>query len=111
MSNYTLGPWTVKNGGDIFGPLGGDSGDGCKCDHNDGWKVAEVDVYSSFVEGELVELGRVPRMANARLIAAAPELLEALEMMLDMSEMNGFGKAAAEDTARAAIAKAKGETE
>ena len=49
--------------------------------------------------------------ATARLIAAAPELLEALEMMLDMSEMGGFGKSAAEDTARAAIAKAKGEQE
>ena len=48
--------------------------------------------------------------ANAHLIAAAPELLEALEMMLEMSEMGGFGKAAAEDVARAAIAKAKGES-
>jgi hypothetical protein len=47
--------------------------------------------------------------ANARLIAAAPELLEALEMMLEMSEMGGFGKAYAEDVARAAIAKGKGE--
>lgn len=47
--------------------------------------------------------------ANAHLIAAAPEILEALEMMLEMSEMSGFGKAAAEDVARAAIAKAKGE--
>ena len=37
------------------------------------------------------------------------ELLEALEMMLEMSEMGGFGKAAAEDVARAAIAKVKGE--
>jgi hypothetical protein len=47
--------------------------------------------------------------ANAHLIAAAPHLFEALEMMLEMSEMGGFGKAAAEDVARAAIAKAKGE--
>ena len=48
-------------------------------------------------------------LADARLIAAAPELLEALKMMLEMSEMGGFGKAYAEDVARAAIAKAKGE--
>jgi len=47
--------------------------------------------------------------ADARLIAAAPELLESLKMMLEMSEMGGFGKAYAEDVARAAIAKAKGE--
>ena len=42
------------------------------------------------------------------LEAQRDELLEALEMMLEMSEMSGFGKAAAEDVARAAIAKAKG---
>ena len=47
--------------------------------------------------------------ADARLIAAAPDLLEALETMLEMSQMGGFGKAYAEDVARAAIAKAKGE--
>ena len=39
------------------------------------------------------------------------ELLEALQIMIDMSEMGGFGKSAAEDWARAAIAKAKGEQE
>ena len=44
------------------------------------------------------------------LEAQRDELLEALEMMLEMSEMGGFGKAAAEDVARAAIAKAKGES-
>jgi hypothetical protein len=47
--------------------------------------------------------------ANARLIAAAPELLEALESMVEMVEMNGFGKAYAMDISRAAIAKAKGD--
>jgi len=45
----------------------------------------------------------------AEIKAQRDELLEALEMMLEMSEMGGFGKAAAEDVARAAIAKAKGE--
>ena len=51
----------------------------------------------------------VPTLANARLIAAAPELLEALESMVEMVEMNGFGKAYAMDIARAAIAKARGQ--
>lgn len=45
--------------------------------------------------------------ANARLIAAAPELLEALQMI-----MNGdfYMPKESADAARAAIAKAKGET-
>jgi hypothetical protein len=47
--------------------------------------------------------------ANARLIAAAPDLLEALKKMLDSHEdaCTGYGEGAAEK-ARAAIAKATG---
>ena len=47
--------------------------------------------------------------ANARLIAAAPDLLEALKDMLDNHEdaCTGYGEGAA-DKARAAIAKATG---
>ena len=47
--------------------------------------------------------------ANARLIAAAPDLLEALKEMLDGHEdaCTGYGEGAA-DKARAAIAKATG---
>ena len=37
------------------------------------------------------------------------ELLEALEGMIEMVEMNGFGKAYAMDIARAAITKARGQ--
>jgi hypothetical protein len=37
------------------------------------------------------------------------ELLEALESMVEMVEMNGFGKAYAMDISRAAIAKARGQ--
>lgn len=45
-------------------------------------------------------------IANARLIAAAPELLDALKMYL--KEAEGVGSYAAEKQARAAIAKAEG---
>jgi hypothetical protein len=47
--------------------------------------------------------------ANARLIAAAPDLLEALKDMLDNHEdaCTGYGEGAA-DKARSAIAKATG---
>lgn len=38
------------------------------------------------------------------LEAERDALREALEMMLEMSEMGGFGKAAAEDVARTALA-------
>lgn len=46
--------------------------------------------------------------ANARLIAAAPDLLEALELFLSAADIHTFDDATAK--ARAAIARAKGET-
>lgn len=79
----TPGPWEIVNGGDIFGPLGGDSGDGAVCDERDGWQVAEVGRYSSFVDGQLVEQGAGVRKANLALLLAAKELLEALIMVRD----------------------------
>ena len=48
--------------------------------------------------------------ANARLIAAAPDLLDALELILS-AEDRGFGMDYVKGCARAAIAKAKGETQ
>lgn len=52
------------------------------------------------------------QMANARLIAAAPELLYALEMMLDQFRYTSInnGDDAAIVFAKHAIAKAKGES-
>jgi hypothetical protein len=48
-------------------------------------------------------------MANARLIAAAPELFDALELALEIIEATGPGSyPVAEEQIRAAIAKAKG---
>lgn len=48
------------------------------------------------------------RVANARLIAAAPDLLAALNQVLDASEDNGDMDDIDWDGIRAAIAKAKG---
>lgn len=55
-----------------------------------------------------------PIEANARLIAAAPELLEALRLALEyfnsaQAQLSASGQVA-RDAARAAIAKATGET-
>lgn len=49
--------------------------------------------------------------ANARLIAAAPDLLEALEAIMgsDIFEWNGSAAFWLQDKVKAAIAKAKGE--
>lgn len=49
-----------------------------------------------------------PLEANARLIAAAPELLEACEGLLGLAERDGWLHIAV-NAARDAIAKAKGE--
>ena len=78
----------------------------------DGYTVRHPQIYSGtgpvanatwLGDGRLEELN-----ANASLIAAAPDLLEALEALLDYE--NGIQKAKAEQMAMAAIAKAGGES-
>ena len=49
--------------------------------------------------------------ANARLIAAAPELLEALKWMVLRTEEGGYLDGKCLEEARAAIARATGESE
>jgi hypothetical protein len=56
---------------------------------------------------EVRDVGSGSVVANARLIAAAPELLEALIVITDESVCI---KSAVVERARAAIAKARGET-
>ena len=76
MSGHTAGPWRVNPGaGEV---RGGD------------WNVIVADVASD---------------ADARLIAAAPDLLDAVVRLLD-AVARGDHKAKAIDAARAAIAKA-----
>ncbi len=107
-TKFTPGPWVAMNGrSDIFGPLGGDSGDGWKADDTDGWKVAEVGSYMTLSEGQDTELGEECRQANARLIAAAPELYEALA---SIENDDGSIPQAIWDMRNAALAKARGES-
>ena len=61
--------------------------------------------------GELRQDDNATQRANARLIAAAPELYEALDQILDDMGNDGLSCCqAAKDQARAALAKARGET-
>ena len=94
-TQHTPGPWAMP-----------DSGQGriSKVGANGGWDglIATADC------GDYAR-SKVEGLANARLIAAAPELLEALKDMLDNHEdaCTGYGEGAA-DKARAALAKATG---
>ena len=105
-AQHTPGPWTHEGQGDITG-IENDPGNGC---------VGKVDVAC-------VYLRTVPGKteANARLIAAAPELLTALKDLAqsivwkEFGECRGFTEEmplpiiTAVEKARAAIAKAEGD--
>lgn len=97
MSKHTPGPWNIgtKNGARVWS-------------ENGETLIADADASES--------LRKEIKKANARLIAAAPELLKALTKLLDMHERCDAGFAphvelrfAIRDMARAAIAKATGE--
>src|ERR1700679_4257089 len=95
--NYTPGPWQDNDAGLIYGQVSGDE-DAAPF-------VCDVcDSPLDYTEQE---------KANARLITAAPELVEALELCEDvLSELarldDGTPSISALNAARKAIAKAKG---
>ena len=86
MSDHTPGPWQVRQAEEMFA---------IASEH--GWIAA--------IEGDGDE--NVDR-ANARLIAAAPDLLEVLEEWLKAESVEEF--VWAEDHAADAVKKARGET-
>jgi len=101
MSAHTPGPWIAKNGAPTFIPL--------RAHH-----CEKLGFSIGFVSWEKDD-GRGLPIANARLIAAAPELLEALqdvlsriekseEWWMDCPDRGGFDA----EVIRAAIAKANG---
>jgi len=98
-STHTPGPWTL---GDKIIPHTGECGrlmGGCR--HVFG---------PNQPDGAQNLIGTITQDANARLIAAAPDLLEACRGMLRHLEREGLQFDAMDD-ARAAIAKATGKGE
>lgn len=103
-TKHTPGPWTMHH-----------------C-FNDGAEVCAIapvawcGAASTYGASSTQRIDAAEARANARLIAAAPDLLEACEILTeaqrraDAGEHGGFGcYVDAVDKARAAIAKAKGE--
>jgi hypothetical protein len=92
MGEFTPGPWTYETGPSLYGRF--------HAVHRDDLMICEC------YEGDGAE-----REANARLIAAAPALFEALQTILERGYVS---ESIAEErpdfeTARAALAQAKGE--
>jgi len=100
MSKYTPGPWAIRRIAEVPGAICG----GVTRQYMRGVGTDQLAMVCSVQPDNG---GDEAMEANARLIAAAPELLEALEWLLDdvgrASSMLGAVKA------RAAIAKATGE--
>ena len=92
MSNHTPGPWEIKR---HFDP---------------GYKFISAPKHSHLAQVVwcMEDEGRSPECeANAYLIAAAPELLEALDKIIGLAKVGRMVHVI--NTAKAAIAKAKGE--
>lgn len=109
---HTPAPWVCMNGTDVFTDLNSVNANGIKSDKTDGWQIADCSVGKTCVDGEYVELSANEQIANAHLIAAAPELLEALIELTESAKeaIDSLGDLAdAIDTAKAAIAKALGQ--
>lgn len=103
MSKHTPGPWSALTPDQFGRPVQAD------------WVVAVGDAYIC-VGPQWDEEYRDESLANARLIAAAPEMLEALKAVMDNESdwkwAQEFGGYVLDDDVReqvrAAIAKAKG---
>lgn len=98
MSKHTPGPWYLEDAGES------DRGKLVSIDSSPLRIIARPDWHGNHEE----------YMANARLIAAAPELLEALKLcdqrMKELQELTDYPFAWPRLAAREAIAKAEGGT-
>lgn len=90
-TQHTPGPWHAQNGGDVFTALGATTGDGWKAADNDGWHIADCRPGTLTIDdiGDKCELSSGEVLANARLIAAAPDLLARLKAAADYIDTLG----------------------
>lgn len=96
MSGHTKGPWEI---------IGHSDDDECRVRQTESVKHGKG-FYS-----EITICEQINRMANAHLIAAAPDLLEALSKLLAKAYKQNFNDSYPEvlECAELAIAKARGE--
>lgn len=115
-TQHTPGPWRTENGGDVFTALGAMTGDGWKAADNDGWHIADCRPGTLTIDdiGDKCELSCGEVLANARLIAAAPDMYEALKSIVEDHEFCGDDWGDRRDawieTARAVLAKVEGKS-
>ena len=100
-TGHTPGPWKVKWAGKLVNMYGW-------CVYPDSIKSYLLPIAWAF-PCDMEDDGKKTEEANARLIAAAPELLAALESLLSAAEEDGGDLDGPIEQAKAAIAKAKGE--
>lgn len=101
MSEHTPGPWELqaepsRYGFHVGAPWHAKPGD---------LEVVVCEVFGT--QGEDTRLDSIQSAANARLIAAAPELLEACEFMMYEQNRTAFGLEHCLDKLRAAISAAR----
>ena len=117
MSKHTPGPWRICKGGNMSNLVEGPSGVQIDGTYDDGYRtVAMVQSCCSDrgARGALSYANIIHRTArldaNLRLIAAAPDLLAALELVMAWRPSAAWPELAALEAARSALSKAKGET-
>lgn len=110
---HTPGPWTspIFHGAAQFGikPVPALTNEGSRFVMSPAGRIALVDCQTEFKRGKGHQADCAERDANARLIAAAPEMLAALQACACFWGSDSLYDSPVAKQARAAIAKARGE--
>lgn len=107
MSKHTQGPWVVGRGATVYGADGYEIADAAQGPHLHASHTG-ADGHWASTPNAHIERDEDEELANANLIAAAPELLEACKACVSAQYLNAHIRAL--NLANAAIAKAEGDT-